>query len=559
MNKRMKKGWLGILVTSLIIGFLNACSGSKVNTDNEKEKVVVEVPKESKEPLKLNQQHAHQDLYIRLPPMAARKEENAQIVRYRGPASIGEKYREIPQSKIFDVLKNPFSTFSVDVDTGSYSNVRRFLENGQLPPKNAVRIEEMINYFDYGYDAKNLTPQEPFKWHFAAMPSPWSKDKVLLRLGLKAFQPTQAVNVDNNLVFLIDVSGSMRDESKLPLLKKSLKLLVNQLKASDRIALVVYAGASGVVLEPTEVKEKHKIARAIDGLSAAGSTNGASGIRLAYQLAKQHFIKGGNNRVFLATDGDFNVGVTNYQQLIEIIESQRASNIYLTTLGFGSGNYNEQLMEQLANKGNGNYAYIDSLKEAKRQLVDNLQSQLFAVANDVKVQVEFNPQHVRAYRLIGYQNRLLEEHEFKNDKVDAGEVGVGHSVTALYELELIHGSNRWLPQSRYQSDSISKPNALVDELALVKLRYKLPSTNSSLLLQRAIKTQSLRKSEPSLQLAVAVAGFGEWLRKSPFMDDDSLKSIVALAKESATVDSSGAGYELIELMELAQQIALTKS
>ncbi|MFL6549770.1 MAG: von Willebrand factor type A domain-containing protein, partial [Povalibacter sp.] len=344
-----------------------------------------------------------------------------------------EQYEHNSDNPVHRVAEDPVSTFSIDVDTGAYANVRRFLNDGQLPPQDAVRVEEMINYFDYQYTPPK-TRDTPFSVSTELAHAPWNNQAWLLKVGIKGFEVSAAERPPANLVFLIDVSGSMQTPDKLPLLKNAFRMLTDQLTARDRVSMVVYAGSSGVVLEPTAGDQKQKIREAIDQLEAGGSTNGAEGIERAYQLARAAHIDKGINRVVLATDGDFNVGVVNFEALVDMAERQRASGVALTTLGFGTGNYNDKLLERLADAGNGNYSYVDSAAEARKVLVSELSSSLFTIAKDVKIQVEFNPAEVLEYRLIGYENRMLAREDFNNDKVDAGDIGAGHRITALYEV-----------------------------------------------------------------------------------------------------------------------------
>jgi len=463
-----------------------------------------------------------------------------------------ENYATVSESSIMRVRENPLSTFSIDVDTASYSNVRRFLESGQLPPSDAIRLEEMINYFSLPYASDQTSQEKPFQWTLGMMPTPWQEGTHILRLGLQAFPGENQKEIANNLVFLIDVSGSMAHESKLPLVKKSIQLLTKRLAAKDRIALVVYAGASGVVLKPTAASDHLAIDQALEKLQAGGSTNGGEGIQLAYKLAQQGYIKGGNNRVILATDGDFNVGMINHNELIDLVTRKKETGIYLTTLGFGRGNYNDHLMEQLANKGNGNYAYIDSLKEAKRVLVDRAASSLLTIAKDVKVQVEFNPAVVAEYRLLGYQNRTLNAEDFKNDKVDAGEVGVGHSITALYEVSLVDNGLKRLPELRYQSQSPSVEKS--SELGWLKLAYKDPNSNQVRYQNQVIQHRELLAEKPdkSMRFVTSVAGFSMWLRNSAYLNGMSIAELKVLAQSALGVDRFGADYEVVGLMDMAQ-------
>lgn len=387
-------------------------------------------------------------------------------IRYLSEPADRETYGHFDDNPVKRVAEAPVSTFSIDVDTGSYANVRRFLNQGRLPVKDAVRVEEMINYFSYDYPLpKDKT--EPFLVTTEIAPTPWNKDTRLLRIGLKGYDIAPDKLPNANLVFLIDVSGSMSSPDKLPLLKSGLKLLVQKLRAQDRVSIVVYAGSTGVVLEATPGDQKGKIIAAIDGLTAGGSTAGGAGIQLAYAMAEQSFIPGDINRVLLATDGDFNVGIVSFEALKDLIEQKHKTGISLTTLGFGTGNYNERLMEQLADAGDGNYAYIDNLNEANKVLVNEMSSTLETIARDVKIQIEFNPAVVAEYRLVGYENRVLKREDFGNDKVDAGDIGAGHSVTALYELTLVGSPGRKIEPLRYGSEPPAKGNP--DELAWLRL------------------------------------------------------------------------------------------
>lgn len=465
-----------------------------------------------------------------------------------------ENYRHFEDHSIHSVLKKPISTFSIDVDTGAYANARRMLNQGQLPPKDAVRAEEFINYFDYHYGSpKNL--KKPFATRFEITPSPWNKNNHLLQIGIKGFQPPSGKRPAANLVLLIDVSGSMDSPNKLGLLKKSLKLMSGQLTAEDRVSIVVYAGAAGVILEPTPGNQKSKITTALQRLNAGGSTNGGEGIELAYQLAEQAMIKDGINRILLATDGDFNVGISNFESLKELIEKKRKSRVSLTTLGFGEGNYNDHLMEQLADAGNGNYAYIDNIKEANKVLVEQINATLLTIAKDVKLQIEFNPQQVTEYRLIGYENRQLRDEDFANDQVDAGEIGAGHSVTAIYEITL-KGNPGQLPKSRYTSTTKSDKKHH-NELAFLKIRYKRPNADKSLLLQWPIKKSQIKpwpQSSSDFRFATAVAAFAQKLRGSRYLGDFDYEQILELAQNNRGKDPHGYRGELIQLISLSKNL-----
>ena len=464
-----------------------------------------------------------------------------------------EKYQHVDENRVKAVSQEPVSTFSIDVDTGSYSNVRRMLNQGILPPADAVRIEEFINYFDYQYPLP-AAESAPFSVSTNIAVSPWDEHKHLMRIALKGYTPEVIADSGRNLVFLLDVSGSMAQPDKLPLLTRSLNMLSQQLTERDRVAIVVYAGASGVVLEPTKGNEQAKIAQALMQLQAGGATNGQAGIELAYSLAEQSMIKDGVNRVILATDGDFNVGIRDHDQLIELIKRKKDKGIALTTLGFGQGNYNDALMEQLADAGNGNYAYIDTIHEARKVLVDELSATLMTIAKDVKVQVEFNPANVSEYRLIGYENRALNQEDFNNDKVDAGEIGAGHTVTAFYEVSLTGSANPYLPQLRYGVEQPARhPNdsLLTDELAWVKLRYKPVSSEQSVLLSQPVKKQQItdfKQQNDDFRFAAAVLGFAHKLKGSHYLDSLDYQQLAAVAKQAMGQDTFGYRAEFIQLL-----------
>ena len=416
------------------------------------------------------------------PPSARIAPQRLQVQVTPKQPTEGEKYQEIQQNPIKLVAEHPVSTFSIDVDTGSYANVRRILNEGRMPPRDAVRVEEMINYFSYDYPVPQKD-QAPFALDAEAAPCPWNPKTVLLRLGLKGYELKGDERPPVNLVFLIDVSGSMAAHNRLPLLKTAFKLLVQQLGPKDRVSMVVYAGAAGVVLEPTPGDRQAKILSALYLLKSGGSTAGGQGIQLAYTIARQAFIDGGVNRVLLATDGDFNVGTTSTKSLLELVERERKSGVALSTLGFGQGNYNEEMMERLADAGNGNYSYIDNVTEANKVLVQQLKANLVTIAQDVKIQVEFNPAVVTEYRLIGYENRLLKREDFRNDKVDAGDIGAGHTVTALYELALTGSGGERISALRYGAQKQAQGSDA--ELGFLKLRYKLPGAEKSRLMSPA--------------------------------------------------------------------------
>ncbi|MDU9407568.1 VWA domain-containing protein [Pseudomonas sp. zfem001] len=463
-----------------------------------------------------------------------------------------EQYQAYADNPVFAVAETPVSTFSIDVDTGSYANVRRFLNGGQLPPKDAVRLEELVNYFPYAYPL----PQGdvPFGVSTELAVTPWNPQTRLLRIAIKASDRSVDELPPANLVFLVDVSGSMHRREGLPMVQGTLKLLVDQLRPQDRVSLVTYAGDSKVVLDSAPGSDKAKIRAAIDQLSAGGSTAGESGIQLAYQQASKHLIDGGINRILLATDGDFNVGISDFESLKQLAADKRKSGVSLTTLGFGVDNYNERLMEQLADAGNGNYAYIDNLREARKVLVDQLGSTLTTVASDVKLQLEFNPSEVSEYRLLGYENRALKREDFSNDKVDAGDIGAGHTVTALYEI-VPAGIKGWLEPLRYQASA--QPASKSGELAWLRIRYKAPGEASSRLLERPIargEAKPVTAASEDLRFAAAVAAFAQQLKDGRYTGDFDLAQSIALARSAKGEDRFGLRGEFIQLAEIAQSL-----
>ncbi|MEJ2137871.1 MAG: VWA domain-containing protein [Gammaproteobacteria bacterium] len=470
-----------------------------------------------------------------------------------------ENYAHYSNNPVKRVSENPVSTFSIDVDTGAYSNVRRMLNDGYLPPQDAVRIEELINYFGYDYTPPRDS-SAPFSINTEIAVTPWNPTTHLLRIGLKGYEMPREERPAANLVFLVDVSGSMQSPDKLPLLKSAFRLLTAQLGQQDSVALVVYAGGTGIVLEPTPGDRKATIMSAVDQLSAGGSTNGAAGIRLAYQMAEQAYIADGINRVVLATDGDFNVGTVNFESLIDLVEERRTGGISLTTLGFGTGNYNDHLMEQLADKGNGNYAYIDSLNEARKVLVEELSATLHTIASDVKIQVEFNPAVVAEYRLIGYENRSLRREDFNNDKIDAGEIGAGHSVTALYEISLAESAGLRIDPLRYGSKADTSGQK-DDELAFVRLRYKQKANSASRLIEQALITDDivdLTRASTELRFAAAVAAFGQQLRGGEYLESFGYKEIRELADAGRGNDPFGYRGEFVGLVALAESLSTSQ-
>jgi len=480
-------------------------------------------------------------------------------IRHANEPLYRENYQHFENQQLMRVTSNPVSTFSIDVDTGAYTNMRRWLNQGQLPPEDAVRVEEFINYFDYDYPLPG-SHRTPFQASTEIAPTPWNANTHLLRIGIQGYNVPKAQLPASNLVFLIDVSGSMNSPDKLPLLQQALTLLSNQLDTRDSISMVVYAGASGVVLPPTRGDHKADILMALQQLRAGGSTNGAAGIQLAYQMAQQNFIQNGVNRVILATDGDFNVGLASTEELIDLIQRKRKAGIALTTLGFGSGNYNDHLLEQLADEGNGNYAYIDRLSEARKVLSEELSSTLLTIAKDVKIQIEFNPARVSEYRLIGYENRILNEEDFSNDKVDAGEIGAGHRVTALYEISLVGSSGQRLPPRRYQSDtmfgepssSFNQNLAVSQELAHLRIRYKLPGESVSKLIESPIMDSGINaRGSDSFNFAASVAAFGQKLRGGQYLESFTYDDIAKLARQSRGNDQYGYRSEFMQLVSLA--------
>ena len=468
-----------------------------------------------------------------------------------------EEYKEIAENNFKTVSESPLSTFSIDVDAASYSNMRRYINKGELPPADAIRTEELINYFSYDYPQP--TGNDPVKITTEVGACPWNVKHRLVRIGLKAKEiPTDKLPV-SNLVFLIDVSGSMYGPQRLGLVQSSLKLLVNNLRDEDRVAIVVYSGSAGEKLPSTSGSDKQKIREAIDELTAGGSTAGGAGIKLAYKIAKQNFVKGGNNRIILCTDGDFNVGVSSDEGLEKLIEQERKSGVFLTVLGYGMGNYKDSKMQVLAEKGNGNHAYIDNLQEANRVLVNEFGATMHTVAKDVKLQIEFNPSQVQAYRLIGYESRLLKDEDFNNDAKDAGEMGAGHTVTAFYEVVPAGIKSDFtgkVDDLKYQK---TKPAPAVTnnskELLTVKLRYKAPDGNTSKKIEQPLIDDKKEKVSSDFRFASAVAMFGQLLRDSVFKGDATYDKVISLAKTSLDNDEKGYRREFIRLAETAEGLA----
>lgn len=474
------------------------------------------------------------------------------------PQGNSEKYQHLAVNPIHQTATDAVATFSIDTDTGSYANVRRFLSDGQLPPTDAVRIEELINYFNYDFSQAKRLANAPFLVSTETVAAPWRTANRIIKVAIKADDPTitkQSTLPPANLVFLVDVSGSMSDNDKLPLVKSSLKMLTKQLRSQDTISIVTYAGRTQVTLPATKGSDTDKILAAIDSLDASGSTNGEAAIKLAYQQAKIHYKKDGINRILMMTDGDFNVGVSDVDEMLDIIRRERDSGVSLSTFGFGEGNLNDHMMEQVADNGNGNYSYIDSLSEAKKALVDEMSATFNTVAKDVKVQVEFNPQTVKEWRLIGYENRVLAKEDFNNDKVDAGELGAGKSVVALFEITPV-GQQGWLDDSRYQAYPISHAGKNT-ELGFLKLRYKAPNSNTSTLLTLPISNQTQQPSS-DMAFALSVASFGETLKQSKYLGNWQLNDSKRLAQANIGNDPQGIRREFIMLIDLADSLQPSK-
>jgi len=482
--------------------------------------------------------------------------------RVQGQPGNREQYDEIVENPFVAVSVDPLSTFSIDVDRASYSNVRRFImQDGQLPPRDAVRIEELVNYFPYSYAEPD--GDAPLAVHAEVGPAPWKPQHRLVRIGLQARRLHLENLPPSNFVFLLDVSGSMMPENKLPLVKAAMRMLVNELRPKDHVAIVVYAGSAGLVLPSTTGDQKETILGAIDRLEAGGSTAGGAGIRRAYDEAVANFIRGGNNRVILATDGDFNVGVSSDADMVQLIESKRQTGVFLTVLGVGEGNLQAAKMEKLADHGNGNYAYLDNILEARKVLVHELGGTLFTVAKDVKIQVEWNPARVRAYRLIGYENRMLRNEDFTDDKKDAGEVGSGHSVTALYEIVPVGATTDVtirVPDSlRYQRRSAEPSPAAGPELLFVKVRYKAPDGDESRLLSRAVLAGEGHAPSVDFQFQAAVAEFGLLLRNSDHRGKADLGHVIAAAREALGADPEGYRAEFVKLADAVRGIGLARA
>jgi len=472
-----------------------------------------------------------------------------------------EEYSKITESTFFDVIESPLSTFAADVDAASYANARRFIMQDQLPYKDAVRTEEFVNYFSYDY--KLPEKKDPLSINLEYADCPWDKEHKLIHIGLKGKILPKDKQKPSNLVFLIDVSGSMDDPKKLPLLKKAFKLLVEQLNPKDKIAIVVYASSTGLVLPATAGSERKLIIETLDSLEAGGSTAGGAGIQLAYKIAKENYIKGGNNRVILATDGDFNVGISSTSELVRFIEEKKDEGIFLTVLGFGMGNYKDDRLQELADRGNGNHAYIDNILEAKKVLVNEITSTLFTIAKDVKIQVEFNPAKIKSYRLLGYENRELEDKDFEDDTKDAGEIGAGHTVTALYEVIEVKGQepDKDKYELKYQETNVKPEAHKSKEVLTVRIRYKDPDGKKSreiskVLLDNPVK---LKNSSNNFKFSAAVAEFAMILRDSEFKGNSNIESVLELAKDSKGKDAFGYRAEFLNLAERVKVLLSDKT
>jgi len=476
-----------------------------------------------------------------------------------GPGQAGDRFDHIIENPFLAVSDKPLSTFSVDVDTASYSKTRMYLmQHNQLPPPDAVRIEELVNYFHYDYAPP--TNEHPFAVHVETAACPWRDEHRLVRVGIKGKELDEQ-RPASNLVFLLDVSGSMNSPNKLPLVKRGMRMLVERLSENDRVAIAVYAGAAGLVLPSTQATERHTILTAIENLHAGGSTNGGEGIRLAYNTALDNFIQGGVNRVILCSDGDFNVGVTSTGDLVRLAEQQAKAGVFLSILGFGTGNHNDAMLEETSNKANGNYAFIDTHAEAYKVLVEQMAGTLVTIAKDVKIQVEFNPSHVAAYRLIGYENRKLADRDFNDDTKDAGEIGAGHTVTALYEMMLVGGETEMMPPAvdklKYQEDRKATGAASMGELMTVSLRYKLPQAEQSTEVAVAVSDseQAFDTTSDDFRFAAAVASFGMLLRKSQYKGDSNFDRVRQIATAARGQDRNGYRGEFLEMVKRAASIS----
>ena len=553
------KGWyvLETLTTDTIIGFKHAdykILTAKLQNFNRVDVVI--------QPKKIAQNNEELEVYdaVSVVPSIRMKAGKRKMMSYACvgmPAPVQnwntENYATIHENGFRNVLANPLSTFSIDVDNASYSNVRRYINQGDLPPVNAVRIEEMINYFHYDYPQPS--GEHPFSVTTELARCPWNSNNYLLHVGLQGKSIDKSKLPASNLVLLLDVSGSMGMPNKLPLLKRAFKMLVNELRPTDRVAIVVYAGAAGKVLDSTPGNEKKKIIDSLEKLNAGGSTAGGEGLKLAYKIAEENFIEGGNNRIILATDGDFNVGVSSTSEMELLIEKKRKNGVFITVLGFGMGNIKDDKMEIIADKGNGNYAYIDNIQEARKVFITEFGGTLFTIAKDVKFQLEFNPAQVKAYRLVGYENRLLNSEDFNDDTKDAGEMGAGHTVTALYEIVPANSVDAApsVDELKYQkSQTVSGQYS--KELLTIKLRYKKPDGNKSKLLELSVKNKLMKNTSDNFRFSAAVAGFGMLLRGSEFMGNVTISTILDLARNAKGTDEEGYRSEFIQLVKTVNDL-----
>lgn len=545
----MKKIWLtwviSISIATMLILFMYACNQRNTASKTEEKKMLA--PSLSMSPPQTKS--VQEQSVLEVPEIDGITE--VEISDEAQPEWNTEAYNTIQENILLDVLKNPLSTFSIDVDVASYSNIRRFINNGQRPPIDAVRIEEMINYFDYEYSQPK--DQHPFAIHTEISTAPWNTKHKLVQIGLQGkIIPTENLP-PSNLVFLIDVSGSMDEPNKLPLVKSSFRMLVDQLREQDHVAIVVYAGAAGVVLEPTSGAEKQKIIASLEHLEAGGSTAGGEGIRLAYSLAKKYFKEHGNNRVVLASDGDFNIGESSDAAMERLIEEKKKEGVFLTVLGYGMGNYKDSKMETLADKGNGNYAYIDNISEARKVLVNEFGGTLFTIAKDVKLQLEFNPAKVKAYRLIGYENRILKSEDFNDDKKDAGDLGSGHTVTALYEIIPAGWDSdiSSVDDLKYQHNEINASAKNSDELLTLKLRYKDPKDEVSKKITHQLidKEVAIAKTSSNFRWSASVASFGMLLRDSEYIKNFTYEDVIQLAESARGADKEGYRIEFINMVK----------
>ena len=543
----MKKISVGLFISSLIF---SACSSSSNSNVGYKTSETSEVAQSRSNSNMMSSNSAMMQNTSSATPSAPYQLQKGEFDEKQ---TSGERYAEIAENPFLETSRAPLSTFSIDVDTASYANVRRYLNDGQMPPKDAVRIEELINYFEYDYPQP--IGNQPFSVNTEAATAPWNKQHKIVSIGLQGKKVSMEDTPPSNLVFLLDVSGSMNEPQKLPLLKDSLKILVNQLTGKDRVAIVVYAGASGLVLNSTN--NRGEILNALGNLESGGSTNGGQGIQLAYKVALDNFIQGGNNRVILATDGDFNVGLTGDDELVNLIEAKRRTGIFLSVLGFGTGNTNDSMMEKLADKGNGNYAYIDSQTEARKALGEQVAGTLYTIARDVKIQVEFNPARVAGYRLIGYENRLLANRDFNDDKKDAGEIGAGHSVTALYEIVPAGQKieNDGVDELRYSKVEPSDTR-FDEELLTVNLRYKEPNESESRLLTQGLldRGNAIENASDNLRFASAVAEFGMLLKNSRYKGGASFGNVMNLAQNSLGSDLKNYRNDFLDLVKKGNRL-----